>query len=148
MRTIILFFSILMMTGCATPVFHNTPSGKPEVTIYRANVAKIKTTIINKMIDAGMLVSKTDDLMLTFEKPLKDKSLMMIVGERPDTGHNARITFNLIQLSGAVRVVADSAVIYQAGTAWERRADFNNHQDSVQVQEWLNGLKKKFDGKI
>ena len=48
---------ILLVSACATPVAHHTPSGKPEVTISSTDGELIKNFVISEMIDRGYSVS-------------------------------------------------------------------------------------------
>lgn len=43
------------------------------------------------------------------------------------------------------RVVADFAIITNPGSSFERRTDFNNNQDSVQIQSMLDQIKAELE---
>lgn len=99
------------------------------------------------MIDKGYTVTKSDDNLVSFDRPVDNVMAKMFLGSNYDSTPNARISFNLIQNKGSVRVVADCVIITNPGSAFERRTDVNNNPDTANIQNWLNQVKRDLEKK-
>lgn len=116
----------LAVAGCQT-VAHDTPSGRAEVTIAAAAPDKVKSALVNIMINANGRITK-DTPSSNYAQPIE------------------RISFTLAQVGDATRVVADISFIANPGSAFEQRTAVNNNSDSAKIQEMLDRLKSDIAG--
>lgn len=149
MRRNIFNFCILLITlglaACATPIKHDTASGKVEATIKGASKATVKDRLTDAMINKGYSVTKSDDTVISFDRPVDNPMAAMFFGSRYDSTPNARVTFNLISKKGMVRVVADCQLITNPGSAFEQKTNVNNNAETANIQGWLNGIKSELE---
>lgn len=149
MRNKILLICMLIMTAalaaCTTPVQHATPSGKVEATIHGASKSAVKDRITDGMINKGYTVTKSDDTVIAFDRPVDNPFAAAFFGSRYDSTPNARVTYNLIQVKGAVRVVADCVIVTNPGSAFEQKTSANNNVGTADIQNWLNIVKKDLE---
>jgi hypothetical protein len=131
----------LGLASCATPVQHNTASGKPEVTINVADLDAVTSTFQSEMINRGYMQTGGNRFMLKFDRPVTNILASALLGSRYDSQPNARITYMFSKFSSSIRVVADMAVITNPGSAFERRTPFNNNQDSLSIQQMMLNIK-------
>lgn len=136
---------VLVTGGCVAPVQHKTASGKPEVTISTNDVGVVKAALVSEMIDRGYGITTEGDYRLVFDRPVDNLLVGVLLGSSYDSTPNARISYTLVPTSGRVRVVADIAIITNPGSAFERRTEMNQHQDSLDVQKALDALKSAVD---
>lgn len=139
--------AMTMLSACATPVQHNTPSGKVEATIRGTSKATVKDRITDQMINKGYSVTRSDDSVITFDRPVDDVMASVLLGSRYDGTPNARIIFNLIQTKGAVRVVVDCMAVTNPGSSFERKTPLNNTPETARIQDWLNNIKTSLEKK-
>ncbi|NCC03451.1 MAG: hypothetical protein EOM37_05310 [Proteobacteria bacterium] len=148
MKKLALLLSALFVVSCAAPINHNTASGKVETTIVGTNKEAVKSKILGEMINKGYTMTKSDDVSIVFDKPVENAFAAALLGSRYDSTPNARITFNLIQDRSFMRIVADCSVITNPGSAFEKRTNMNNSQDTLKVQAWLDNIKNSFEQKV
>ncbi|MFN3827809.1 MAG: hypothetical protein ACK4NR_09325 [Micavibrio sp.] len=139
-----MLFTVIMsvvLAGCATPIQHNTPSGKVEVTIKGTSKSTVKDRITDSMINRGYSVTKSDDTVISFDRPVDSPMAAVFFGSRYDSTPNARVAYNIIQTKGAVRVVADCSIVTNPGSAFEKKTNMNNNAATADIQSWLNEIK-------
>lgn len=130
-----------LLAACATPVHHNTASGKPEVFIASSDVDEIKGRIASHMMNAGYSITRDTAYQFAFDRPVDNFWVSAFFGSRYDSQPNARISYSFAVISGGTRVVADVAIITNPGSAFERRTAANQNRDTLQVQELLDAVK-------
>jgi len=137
----IILVCVIALAGCATPVKHATMSGKPEVTIHGASKSSVKERLVSEMVNRGYTPNKADDTILSFDRPITDAMASMFLGSGYDSQPNARIVYTLVKNKDAVRVIADCAVITNPHSAFERRSDMNQAQETTKIQAMLDSVK-------
>jgi hypothetical protein len=141
-----LAFSLLVLTGCATPVHHETPSGRPEVTI-QGNLAKaVQGEITNEMLNRGYNVKSSGETLLVFERPIDNAMASVLLGSQYDSTPSARITYSIVESMNTTRVVASFVAVTNPGSAFERLTPLNNNPDTVEYQALLNDIKTRLEG--
>lgn len=140
-RLFIIGSCALALAGCAEPVTHATPSGRPEVTISGRSSAWAKDRLTNEMLNRGYTVTMDSGSTVAFDRASNNALANAFFGSGYDGVPNARITYSIVQIGGDTRIVADMAVITNPGSAFERRTPMNNNQDSTEIQELLNRIK-------
>lgn len=135
----------VFMSGCATPVIHNTPSGRPEVTINRTTRNEVGAQLTNEMLNRGYNITKQTDYMLAFDRPVDNIFAAALLGSRYDSTPNARITYTLTDMNNETRVVADIKIVTNPGSAFERLTNLTHGQDSIKIQELLNQIKYRLE---
>jgi hypothetical protein len=136
---------MLILTGCAAPAQHNTPSGRPEVTINGRVSKAVLGKITNGMINNGYNVKTSTDTLLVFEKPMENFAAQLFLGSRYDSTPAARITYNIIETEGFTRVVASFAAVTNPGSAFERLTPMNNNPDTASYQTFLDKIKNEIE---
>lgn len=137
-----LFF---LVAGCATPIKHLTPSGRPEVTITGRVGEQIVARITNRMLDSGYNVKMATKTLMVFEKPIDNVLAAALLGSHYDHTPAARVTYTIIETEGYTRIVASLAAITNPGSAFERVTPMNDSKDSVRVQQFLAALKSSLE---
>jgi hypothetical protein len=151
MRNILQYLSMVLITahfvGCATPVVHNTPSGRPEITVSGKVGKRASAEITNLMVNRGYNVKVSSDTLIVFEKPIESTMAAVLLGSRYDSTPAARITYNIIETEATTRVIASFAAVTNPGSAFERITPMNNIQDTDTYQMRLNEIKAKLEGR-
>tara|TARA_R110002074_G_scaffold130555_3_gene272237 strand:- start:419 stop:847 length:429 start_codon:yes stop_codon:yes gene_type:complete len=127
-----------LLSGCVTPVQHNTPSGKAESCVHLPK-DQVRSRIANWLIDSHFNLTQQSDYLVQGEKPMQGMASFLLASEY-DVTPMARVTFNLLEGQKCIRVVADLAGITNAHSAFEKSTPFNNGPDSVNLQNFLNKL--------
>lgn len=128
----------LGLAGCQTAQM-DTASGGPEVTIRGARPDQIKPAIVSAMLNTRLRIKSDTQYSLVFEK--QDDSVMMaaLFG----TGYGPpvhRVSFAIAEVPGGTRVVADSVIISNAGSGYERRGTSVPEFPPERLQTILNEL--------
>lgn len=131
----------LGLAGCATPVQHQTASGKPEILVAGATPETVKPAVVNRMVSAGYRITKDTPYELAFDRPVENVAAAVLLGSKYDSTPNARVSYTIAGTGTGTRVVADLAVITNPGSAFERRTDFNGSQDTVKIQGVLDQVR-------
>ncbi|NLH39902.1 MAG: hypothetical protein GX445_07565 [Elusimicrobia bacterium] len=113
-----------LLTGCATaPVKLNTPSGRPEVTIFGSTKKKISNTIINRELSKGWDLKSQADSLLVFTRKNTELGTQLLFGSRYDSVPESRITFTLVEIEDAIRVLLKGEIVTNPGSTFERIED-------------------------
>ena len=144
LKRLLCFAALVLVAGCATPIQHQTASGKPEVTIDTGNVTAVKEALVARMVNNGWNLVRDSDYLMVFERPVDSVWMAALLGSRYDGTPNARTSYTFAVGGRTVRIVADLAVITNPGSAYERRTDFNQSQPSLDLQRMLNQLRDGF----
>lgn len=143
-------FSIILvlaalLSSCATPVQHNTASGKPEVNI-RGQVAKqAKGKLINQMINKGYNIKSESNSLVVFEKAMENFMAGVLLGSRYDTTPNARISATIVENSTCTRIILNFAAVTNPGSAFEKVTQMNQVKDTMLYQDILNQIKVELE---
>lgn len=146
MRYVSMVILVAIVAGCATPMIHNTPSGRPEITVGNKAGKRVLAEITNLMVNKGYNVKSSSDSLIIFEKPIEGTMAAMLLGSRYDSTPAARITYNIIETETTTRVIASFAAITNPGSAFERITPMNNNPDTAGYQMHLNEIKEKLEG--
>jgi cell division septation protein DedD len=138
MRTLAMFGLAALLFGCGTPVRQNTASGRPEVTIANVPADRVKSALVNEMINGGYRITKDSQFEIAFDRPIDNLAAAVLFGSRYDAQPNARVAYSIAQVGSDVRVVADMAIITNPGSGFEQRTDVSAGADSPKIQELLN----------
>ncbi len=141
MRLIGMVFLALLCTGCQTDKMA-TASGSPEVTIANARPDQIKPAIVSAMLNTGLRIKADSQYNIVFEK--REENLF--VGVFFGTGYGPpvhRVSFAIAEVPGGTRVVADSAIIINPGTAFENRGVNVPEFPPARLQEMLDQIQSQ-----
>ena len=111
----------LWAAGCATKI--ETPSGRPEVTLPRIDPGQAKAALLNIMVNSGFRVAKDSQFQIAFERPTQNMAATLLLSTGYSGAPNERLSFDIAPAPGGVRVIGDSALVSNAGTAFEKRLD-------------------------
>lgn len=133
--------TVAVLAACATPVHHNTPSGKIEVMFAGFAPAVVKPAIAAQMINRGYNITRDTEYLMVFDKPITNGMAAALLGSRYDGTPNARVSVTMLYADGDTRVIGDLAVITNPGSAFERRMDVNNSKDSLVIWEAISAAR-------
>ena len=136
---------LMLLISCATPVQHNTQSGRPEVTISGKVGEQVIAEISNLMINNGYNVKSSSNSLLVFEKPIEKFMASVLLGSNYDGTPYARITASVIESPSNTRVVLTFAAVTNPGSAFERITPMNQSQDTIAYQNRLNEIKSRLE---
>jgi membrane-associated protease RseP (regulator of RpoE activity) len=133
--------------GCATaPIQLNTSTGKPEVVVNSTKDA-VADYITSVMLSWDYMIKNQAGNMLVFYKNTTyyGSEKLFDTAARPG---EFRITFNLVNISNAVRVMVSITGVRNPNTAYEKQEEDRSKgtQDSVNVQKMLNDMKSNLEG--
>src|SRR5690242_1643469 len=86
----IALLALLGLSACATPVVHNTPSGKAETTLD-STPDMIKPLLVNAMTNGGFTITKDTNYLMSFDHPVTNVMAAMLLGSRYDAIPNERV---------------------------------------------------------
>jgi len=122
---------------CLSALGAAAQSGRAEVTVA-ASSAAVKSHLINEMMNRGYSIMSDTPNMVVFDKVADNLAAMFLFGTRFGGAPHARIVYSIAEIGGSTRVMADAALIGNAGSAFERRNDMNSGEALGEVQGILN----------
>jgi hypothetical protein len=139
-------FFIAILTSCANmPKPLATPTGRPEVSIVKTNIADVKGVVSNIALDWGYYVKNISDYSAVYEKREEGVGMSVLFGSKYDSTPVWRLTFNFVPLNGDVRIVANIHLVTNAGSAFERITDLSKaSKDANNIQQALERVKRNF----
>jgi C-terminal processing protease CtpA/Prc len=135
----------LLCAACQTGVQHQTASGRPEITIPNVSTDRVKSELVNRMVNGGFRIHRDTPYEISFEKPSDNFAVNVLMGSKYDSQPNVRASYTLAQIGSGVRVVGDLAIVTNPNSAFEKRTDMNNSQGGREYQEALDQLKQLLD---
>lgn len=139
LKVLLLVAGLPLLAACQTAKPPATASGRPEVTITgNVDPARVKALLLTKMIDRGFRLVKDDPFSLTMDKTSDSFGAQLLLGTPAGDPPVARVTYTIAPIGDTVRVVADMAVVQNAGMAFEKRIDVSQSGESPKVQGYLD----------
>ncbi|HBG51138.1 MAG TPA: hypothetical protein DDW89_04910 [Gammaproteobacteria bacterium] len=135
----------LLMQGCASPVIHATPSGKPEVTIRGVDPQRVSEELLNSGLNAGFSLVRQDNNQITLQRRSESAVHSALFGTGHDQNVYGRVVFTFFAVASDTRVVADCSMVSNAGTPFEKSSDLNGSEGSRDVQAFLSKLKSHLE---
>lgn len=140
-------FGIVVLGGwlaACQGVQHNTPSGRPEVTIA-APAKDVKVAIVGTLTNFGYQLKRDSDFQVVMERQIDNFMANVLLSSNYDPTVEARITSTFIDLGGQTRVTTDLGVVTNGGSAFESVTSVNNSGDSLGVQSLMHDIKLAFE---
>lgn len=144
-RLLIIPLVAVFLAACQSfqPVIHNTPSGRPEATFETLSVDATKKLLINTNINQGFILVESSDNVLEFKKPPEKQRLHFYFSEFPQTRYpNIRVIYNIFESDEGTRTVASVWVVGSPGTINEYKLSINDRPISLEVQLFLDELRR------
>lgn len=110
-----------------------------ESTIANSTSAAVRPQLVGAMMTRGYHVAQESQSFIVFEKPADNAAAMFLFGTRMNMVPVSRVSFTMADMAGGTRIMGDSAIIANAGTAFERRNDITA-TDRTAIQEILSGI--------
>lgn len=142
MKKIIILLCIFL-TGCVSAVNHATPSGKVEATYEARYEETVAGMITDYMINNGYSVKEASKRVIVFEKPIDDIVTAMLYGSEYNSTPNSRVSYSINTYNEKTRVVASFFVVTNPGSGFEKLTTFDEDQDTIKYQVFLNDLKTR-----
>lgn len=101
------------LSACETPI--GTASGQPEFTVQNVDAACVRSTVLGGLVNEGYMVRTTTDAQIVAERPSLGGAAVFL-GTTQDV---RRVTITFIPMAGGVRLVANEALVANAGTGFE-----------------------------
>ena len=108
---------------------------RPGVTILGRDKKAVAEAMVSRMMDTGWSVANSSDYLLVFEKPA-GTMVELING----IGSRWSVSYNLVEMNGNVRIVADIAVVRQGAFGRNERMDMNGGKSRNNIQDQLEEL--------
>src|SRR5262245_57885308 len=97
--------AIVLVLGCASTAPLSTPSGRPEVTIQGAPRKQVLDFMVEDMLANGFQLKKVDEYSAVFGRVVtNDFAMSVFYGSRYDPNPEVRVTYNLIETTGGLKV--------------------------------------------
>ena len=129
----------MLVAGCQT-VKHDTPSGKPEVSI-RAPSKDVKTALVGTLVNLGYSIKHDSDFQIVLERPVDNVMANVLLGSQYDPTVEARVTATFLEMNGSTRVISELGIVRNGGSAFEQVDNFNNSRDSQGIQNIMADIK-------
>lgn len=133
---------VLLFNACTTQIKHNTPSGRPEITINGQVGKRIQAEIMNLVLNNGYDLKSSTNTLMIFERPVKDMFFRMLLASNYDSKPATRITIIIIETANSTRIIASFVAVTNPGSAFERILSLNNNPDTAEFQIQLNKIKE------
>jgi len=140
----VISLALILLTGCATTQSLHTPSGRPEVTINTTDRSKIKSVILNELMNAGFTLISESEYGLIFSAPMKGFGGVMyqaLLGNAYSSQPEWNIRINMAALNNKTRVVAQAVVRMQNAFGREDVNDMTGGKVALQLQQLLEKIK-------
>lgn len=135
---------LVFLSACATPVNHDTASGRPEVSIPGNVTDQVSSMITDRMINDGYNMTSSSKFLLVFEKPTESIAAALMFGSQYDSTPAARVSYTITESQEATRVVASLILVTNPGSAFEKKRFMDRSVDSVKFQKMLESIRSNF----
>jgi hypothetical protein len=122
-----------------------TPSGRPEVTIYDITKKKVVDAIVNASLEKGAQIKQINEYSVIIG--IRDKSFLssLLYGSRYDSTPEIRASFNLVEIANGIRVFCNATMVTNPGSAFERISDVTTGKNAHDIQSMLERLKAQLE---
>jgi hypothetical protein len=143
-----LLVASIAVAGCATPPAPlSTPSGRPEVTITGVSKKQVADAIVAGALARGSQIKSVNEYAVVLTQRVHGNlGASLAYGSRYDSTPEVRVTLNMVDVSGGVKVYARGEMVTNPGSAFERLNDVTAHQ-AANLQTSLVDLKSRFPGR-
>jgi hypothetical protein len=132
-KSIALGLALILCGGTAA----TAQAGRAEISILgTAEPAKAK--IINEMMNRGYTIFSDSPNLIAFDKLADNLGAMFLFGTGYGGAPHSRVSYSIVQIGGSTRIIADVAMLGNAGTAFERRTDLNFGNERAAAQNILD----------
>jgi len=128
-----LIFLILLISGCAM----NSTIPVNYTPVIPSSTELVKTRIVNSLTSKGYDLRKTDPMV--FEKEIGNVIISALYKTKFDPTPIFRVTITLIQIESSTKVILNSEIASNHGTAFEHVTKTKANKD---VDVLLNELKQ------
>jgi hypothetical protein len=137
---------LVVVFGCATAPALNTSTGKPEVVVNSTKSA-VADYITSVMLSWDYMIKNQSGNVLVFYKSRTYYGSERLFDTSTSPGEFC-ITFNLVNMSNSVKVMASITGVRNPNTAYEKQEEDRSKgtQDSINVQNMLNEMKANLEG--
>jgi hypothetical protein len=145
MRRFLAITLAAVLAGCAAPPKPlGTPSGRPEVIISGATKKQVADAIVAGALAKGSQIkSVTEYAVVLTQRVQGNLGASLVYGSRYDSTPEVRVTLNMVDVTGGVRVYARGEMVTNPGSAFERVNDVTVHH-AENLQTSLADLKSRF----
>jgi len=128
----------ILLAGCASPVVHNTASGKPE-RLFSSPPDQVRAALITELVNRHYSITQETQSLIVGEKVTKEVGVTLAYGTGfgPPT---VRSSFTMIPNPPGTRVVGDIVLIQNAGTGFQRIFPMDDSAGSNEMQAALNAI--------
>ena len=149
MKTKILALLLLpfLLAACATPITHNTPSGRPEVTISGVKKSVVRERLTDEMLNKGYTIAQSGDSLIVFEHAIDNAMVAFMFSTKFNSTPIARISYSLSETKKGIRIIADCNAVSNPGSGFEQKTSLNNNRDTMAVQNFLTTLQTSMKSK-
>ncbi|MBE0544274.1 MAG: hypothetical protein IH623_23285 [Verrucomicrobia bacterium] len=140
--------ALVLFAGCVAPQKHQTPSGRPEVTINTQDKGKIKSVTINQFINAGFTMTSDTEYAITFTKQMSGMSGVLyqsLAGNSYSSTPQWVVILNLATVGEQTRVVGQVTSQMQNAFGRNDAQDMTSGKPGAQVMEMLAKIRTEVE---
>ena len=144
MRATPFLLALCLVASCAHPPQKlSTPSGRPEVFIQNATGKQAIDAIVAAKLQKGIEIKSVTDYSVIAQAKIQGSlGASLLFGSRYDSNPDARITYNVVNVSGGIRVFSRVEMLTNPGSAFERSSDITD-QMGTQLQSELEEFRAR-----
>lgn len=145
-----IFLGVSLIAACAAPPQQrlSTPSGNPETIFPNTTRKAVIDQIVASKLEKGMQVKTVSDYSVVVGKKVDNNFMAsFLYGSRYDSTPEVRLTYNVVEVAGGVRVFSRMEIVTNPGSAFERVSDLTS-QYAAQLQAELEPSRASVDSKL
>ncbi len=131
---------VLGLASCATWQGFNTPTGQSGVTIRGVTKQQVSDVLQERLFNRGWKIETVNDRTVIASKQRRNNATGSQIGSRSDSVTDGRVTYNLLDVKGGIRVVAKLEIIMNPGTESEQVTDATNTESGANMRDTLREI--------
>lgn len=112
----------LALAGCGGGPPPSTASGQPDVVLTNVDVACVRASLMEGLVNNGFQISQSTDSMLVGRRATRNAAASVLLSTRMSGAPEERVTLTMIQPApDTLRVIVYAAYVSNAGTGFEQQ---------------------------
>ena len=143
LNLIICFSLTMFFVGCVTTPPLQTPSGRPEVTLYGITKKQFFDEVAANAAIDGRVIREVNDYNIVIAKKNTSFGAAVLFGSSYDSTPEERITLTVIEVPRGIRIFATCTIVTNPGSAFEKTTTSSNLRG---IQAELEKMKANYGG--
>lgn len=141
LNLIICFSLSIFFVGCLVTPPLQTPSGRPEVTLYGITKKQFFDNVAGTAMVGGYEIREVNDYNMVLAKRNTSFGAAVLFGSRYNTTPEERITLTVIEVPRGIRIFATCTIVTNPGSAFEKVTTSSNFRG---IQAELEKMKANY----